>query len=542
MEQIICKDLKFTYPDAEKPAIDGINLKINKGDFIVVCGKSGCGKTTLLRHMKKSVAPVGKKEGDVLFNGESISEINDRHSASKIGYVMQNPENQIVTDKVWHELAFGLENLGYNSATIRLKVAEMAAYFGINEWFDQKVEQLSGGQKQLLNLASVTVMNPEIIILDEPTSQLDPVAAGNFLSTISKINRDLGITIILTEHRLEEVFAYTNRVIVMDNGKITADCSPEELSSQMNKMSHFVQISLPASVRIHSALGIKGDAPLTVNDGARWLSGLFENKPEANRIDFPVTKTNNTALSIKNIFFRYERNSNNILENMSLDVPEGCIFALMGGNGVGKSTLLKLLSGELKPVSGKIKAFNTDLRKSTVNILALPQDVQMLFTKNTVLEELEEMNGSTEKICEIAALTQISDLLKRHPYDLSGGEQQKTALAKLLLKNPQILLLDEPTKGMDSEFKEVFSDILQKLKDEGKTVIMVSHDIEFCSVCADYCAMLFDKTIACILPSNEFFAGNFFYTTTANKMSRHIFENCVTDKDVISLCKKNLLS
>ncbi len=542
MEQIVCKNLKFTYPDAENPAIDGINIKINKGDFIVVCGKSGCGKTTFLRHIKKSIAPIGKKEGDVLFNGESITKISDRQSASKIGYVMQNPENQIVTDKVWHELAFGLENLGYSSAAIRLKVAEMAAYFGINEWFDKKVEQLSGGQKQLLNLASVTVMNPEIIILDEPTSQLDPVAAGNFLSTVSKINRDLDITVILTEHRLEEVFAYTNRVIVMDNGKITADCSPEELSRQMNKLSHFVQISLPASVRIHSALGGNGDAPLTVNEGARWLSELFENKPETNRIELPEIRTNCTALSIKNIFFRYERNSNNILENLSLDIPEGCIFALMGGNGVGKSTLLRLLSGELKPVSGKIKAYNTDLRKSNVNILALPQNVQMLFTKNTVLEELEEMNGNKEKISEIAELTQISDLLKRHPYDLSGGEQQKTALAKLLLKNPQILLLDEPTKGMDSEFKEVFSDLLEKLKNEGKTVIMVSHDIEFCSVSADYCAMLFDKTIACTLPSNEFFSGNFFYTTTSNKISRHLFENCITDKDVISLCEKNRLS
>ncbi len=540
MEQIICKDLKFTYPNSEKPALDGINMTVEKGEFIVICGKSGCGKTTLLRHMKKSVAPVGEKEGKVLFNGEEIENIDDRISASKIGYVMQNPESQAVTDKVWHELAFGLENLGYDTAAIRLKIAEMAAYFGMSSWFNKKIEQLSGGQKQLLNLASVTVMNPEIIILDEPTSQLDPVAAGNFLATVSKINRDLGVTVIITEHRLEEVFGYADRVIVMDNGKITADCPPEEISIKMNELSHFVRISMPASVRIHSALGGEGKSPLTVNEGTKWISDVFKEQPTHRRIEKDDFKSEGIALKIKNLFFRYERNGDNILENLSLEVPMGCIFAITGSNGVGKSTLLRILSGELKPVSGKIKAFNGNLKKNSFDILALPQNVQTLFTKKSVLEELEEMGESKEKIDEIAKLTKVSHLLERHPYDISGGEQQRTALAKILLKNPRILLLDEPTKGMDNEFKEIFSCILKKLRSEGKTVILISHDIEFCALSADFCAMLFDKTVVCTQTANKFFSDNFFYTTTANKMSRHIFENCVTDKDVISLCKKNL--
>lgn len=540
MEQIICRGLKFAYPAAEKNALDGVDLKIEKGDFVVICGKSGCGKTTLLRHLKKSVAPAGKLEGDVLFNGQPVAEMPDREAAAKIGFVMQDPENQIVTDKVWHELAFGLENLGADTASIRLKTAEMAAYFGMSGWFDKKISQLSGGQKQLLNLAAVMVMNPELIILDEPTSQLDPVAAGNFLATVSKINRDFGVTVVMTEHRLEEAFGYANRVVVMDGGKVAVDCSPSELSENAGKFDDFVRLALPASVRIHSALGGKGKSPLSVNEGAKWLSSLLGKTPQTTRVDVPKFNESETALEIKNLFFRYEKDSENILDNFSLSVPKGSVFALMGANGAGKSTLIKILSGVLKPASGKIRIFGENAKKSELSVLALPQNVQSLFTRKTVLEELEEMSGDKTKINEAAELARISHLLERHPYDLSGGEQQRTALAKLLLKNPDILLLDEPTKGMDCEFKLVFADILQRLKQSGKTFVLVSHDIEFCAAYADFCAMVFDSKAVCVRDTNSFFAGNFFYTTSANRMSRHIFENCVTDKDVISLCKKNL--
>lgn len=540
MEQIICKSLNFSYPLAEKNALEGINLTIKKGEFVVICGRSGCGKTTLLRHFKTAVTPSGKRSGEILFEGEDINKLNERDAATKIGFVMQDPENQIVTDKVWHELAFGLENLGMETSVIRLKTAEMAAYFGIKDWFDSKTSELSGGQKQLLNLASVMVMNPEVIILDEPTSQLDPVAAGNFLATVAKINRDFGVTVIMTEHRLEEVFACADRVVVMDNGKITVDCPPSELSKSMDRVDDFVRLAMPAGVRIHEALGGRGKSPLSVNEGAEWLSSLFEEKPVITRVDIPEFIKKETAIEIKNLFFRYEKNGKDILENFSLDIPKGSVFALMGANGAGKSTLLKILTGALKPASGKIKVFDESLKKSKVCVLALPQNVQALFTRKTVSEELEEMGTGREKIDEIAALTQISHLLDRHPYDLSGGEQQRTALAKLLLKNPDILLLDEPTKGMDSGFKLVFAKILKKLKQSGKTVVMVSHDIEFCAANSDFCSMIFDAGVVCVKETNSFFAGNFFYTTSANRMSRHIFENCVTDKDVISLCKKNI--
>ena len=541
MEQIVCKKLNFSYPLGEENALADIDLAVNKGEFVVLCGPSGCGKTTLLRHLKTAVTPSGRRSGEILFCGRPIAEMNERDAASKIGFVMQNPDDQIVTDKVWHELAFGLENLGMEASAIRLKTAEMAAYFGMKDWFDKKISELSGGQKQLLNLASVMVMNPELIIFDEPTSQLDPVAAGNFLASVSKINRELGVTVIMTEHRPEDAFAYADRVLVMENGRITVDCSPKELSENIKNANEFVRLSLPASVRIHYALGGEGYSPLTVNEGMRWISKLFENKEIKYKKVKPLKFENkSSALKIKNIFFRYDKNGADVLENLSLDVPAGSVFAVMGGNGTGKSTLLKVISGELKPVSGKIEFFGEKASKTKAKVLCLPQNVQTLFTKKTVLAELEEMSSDKARIHETAELTGVSKLLDRHPYDISGGEQQRLGLAKLLLKDPEILLLDEPTKGMDCEFKLEFAEILKKLKDEGKTVLMVSHDIEFCSSCTDFCAMMFDSSIVSVRDSNSFFAGNFFYTTSANRMSRHIFENCVTDKDVISLCKKNI--
>lgn len=541
MEQIIFKDLKFAYPLSEIEALNGINLTVSRGEFIVICGKSGCGKTTLLRHIKKQLVPAGKRSGEVLFNGIPVNELSERDSAAKIGFVMQNPENQIVTDKVWHELAFGLENLGMDSSLIRLKTAEMAAYFGMQAMFDKRISELSGGQKQLLNLASVMIMNPEVIVFDEPTSQLDPVAAGNFLSTVAKINRDLGITVIMTEHRLEEVLAYADRVIVMDNGRISVDCGPSELSEKSKSIDGFVSLAMPASVRIHSALNGKGKTPLTVGEGAKWLAELFaDRKPEFVHTDIPAINKRTNAVEIKNIFFRYEKDGDSILDNFSLNVPQGSVFALMGANGAGKSTLLKIVSGQLKAVSGKIKLFGEDRKKSKVRISALPQNIQAVFTRKTVSEELCEMSSDKNKIAEIAELTDISALLDRHPYDLSGGEQQRAALAKLLLTQPDIILLDEPTKGMDCEFKVKFAEILRELIKQGKTVLMVSHDIEFCSANADFCAMVFDGKAVSSADTNSFFAGNYFYTTSANKMSRHIFKNCITDKDVILLCQKNL--
>lgn len=534
MAQINIENLNFTYPLAKKKALNNISLDIEAGDFVLLCGESGCGKTTLLRQLKKELAPYGEKSGSIYINGKNADEMTLRESAVTVGYVMQNPELQTVTDKVWHELAFGLENLGLDTAEIRLRVAEMASYFGIGEWFNKKTTELSGGQKQIMILASVMAMHPDVLILDEPTSQLDPVAAENFLFTVGKINRELGTTVIITEQRLEEVFSYADRVVVMDNGNIVFDGAPYEAGEKLDVLPGFLKAAAPAAMRIFNSCKAGGRCPVSVREGRMWLGTM----PHGD--EFIYTKkisSAENAAELKDICFRYEKNGKDILKNISLKIPENSIFAVLGGNGAGKTTLMKILSGVLVPYSGKVKIKGKKAGKSKVGIAAVPQDVQALFTAKTVKLDLNEVCEDEKKMLETAKLLGIEELLDSHPFDLSGGEQQRAAIAKALLCDPEILLLDEPTKGMDAGFKSTFAGIIRELCNKGCTVIMISHDVEFCAKYADYCAMVFDGETAASAESREFFNNNRFYTTSASRMARGIIKNAVTDED-ICLCLK----
>ena len=541
------KDLSFSYPTAKgRKSLDGISLSIEKGEYIVLCGKSGCGKTTLLRQLKSVLAPHGKKTGEILFNGTPIEKVSQRDQSAKIGYVMQNPDDQIVTDKVWHELAFGLESLSCDQKTMRARVAEMACYFGIQDWFHRDVANLSGGQKQLLNLASIMAMQPEVLILDEPTSQLDPIAASDFLNTVRKINIELGTTVIITEHRLEDIFPYADRAIVMDGGKVIADDTPRNIGKLLYEQKNDMFAAMPTPVRVFYGANGDGDCPLTVREGRTWLSKTY---PEPTISTLPAEELDDEiekpALSLKELWFRYEKDSPDVLRGVSAEVPTGTLYAIVGGNGAGKSTTLKAVCGICKPYRGKVKVFGKPVEKYKAAELfggclaMLPQDPKSLFVKKTVREDLCEMTKDEKKIAEIAAVCEIEGLLDSHPYDLSGGEQQRSALAKVLLTGPRLLLLDEPTKGIDSFFKEKLADILCKLKDQGITIVMVSHDVEFCAKYADMVSMFFDGQMLTTDTPRRFFGNNSFYTTAANRMSRHVFSMAVTAEDVVQLCKQN---
>ena len=542
------KNLSFSYPAAKgKESLHDVSLTIHKGEYVVLCGKSGSGKTTLLRHLKSVLAPHGKKNGEILFNGIPMQQVSQRDQSAKIGYVMQNPDDQIVTDKVWHELAFGLESLGVDQKTMRARVSEMACYFGIADWFHRDVANLSGGQKQLLNLASIMAMQPEVLILDEPTSQLDPIAASDFLNTVRKINIELGTTVIITEHRLEDIFPYADRAIVMDSGKVIADDTPRKIGKLLWEQGNDMFAAMPTPVRVFYGAGGEGDCPLTVREGRNWLSKAFTEVPRiaefsAKPMEDEIEKP---ALSLKELWFRYEKDSPDILRGVSAEVPVGSLYAIVGGNGAGKSTTLKAICGICKPYRGSVKVFGKPINKYKSSELfggclaMLPQDPKSLFVKKTVREDLEEMTKNKTLINEIAATCQIESLLGSHPYDLSGGEQQRAALAKVLLTQPKLLLLDEPTKGIDSFFKETLAIILCKLKEQGVTIVMVSHDVEFCAKYADQVSMFFDGQILTTDTPRRFFGANSFYTTAANRMSRHVFRNAVTAEDVILLYKKN---
>lgn len=537
MELFKIENLTFKYPAAEEYALCGVSLSATKGGFLTICGQSGCGKSTLLRLMKPILAPSGERGGTILFENEDVYSLDLKLQCEKIGFVMQNPESQIVTDKVWHELAFGLESLGLKNNEIRARVSEMAAFFGIEGWFHKKTDTLSGGQKQLLNLASVMVMQPSVLILDEPTSQLDPIAAQEFLDVLAKINRELGVTVILSEHRLEEALAITDTAIVMDKGDIIFCGEPKRAAGILKKKNHPMLDAMSTAMRIFAQTENGEESPVTVREGREWLSNFSEGKKKREiSPDREDVYKREVSLSLDELYFRYEKEEPDVIKALSTKIYKGELYAILGGNGSGKTTLLSLISGINTPQRGKIRLFDEKAR-----IGVLPQNPQTLFMGKTVREDLLEMLCGSKlskvekerRVNETLSLCDLKELSQRHPYDLSGGEMQRAALAKILMQTPDILLLDEPTKGMDACFKKKFASILKTLQKSGVTIIMVSHDIEFCARYAQRCAMFFDGTIVSENASREFFSGKSFYTTAANRMSRGIFENAVTTDDII---------
>lgn len=565
MELLRVENLTFRYPGQEeengktrdsRPAVEDVSFRIEEGEFIVICGESGCGKTTLLKLLKRELSPRGERKGEVWFDGVRQEKLDARRAACEIGYVQQNPEHQIVTDKVWHELAFGLENMGVPTETIRRRVAEMACFFGIDDWFRKKTTELSGGQKQLLNLASVMAMQPRLLILDEPTSQLDPIAASDFIGTLKKLHQELGLTILMTEHRLEDVFPAADRVFVMDRGRLILAAKPTDAGRELKRLNrdHRMLLGLPSALRIYHGLDAEdADCPLTVRDGRRFLEENYKN--EIRRLERPEPESGERpiAMRMKDVFFRYEKELPDVLEGAALTLYEGEIVSLLGGNGAGKTTLLSVISGVQKPYRGKIEIFGKRIQKYkgkelyVRKLVWLPQNPQTVFLKMSVREDYRElrhvMGYSREemerRIDEMGELLGITELLGRHPYDLSGGEQQKAAIGKVLLLEPRLLLLDEPTKGIDAWSGKQLQSLLKELKSRGITVLLVTHDVEFAAGVSDRCGLFFDHEITSMDIPERFFCGNNYYTTAANRISRRQYDNAITCEDVIALCRKN---
>ena len=553
MESYTVKNLTFSYPRKRKRVLDNLSFSIKQGQFVALCGLSGSGKTTLLRQLKTVLSPYGDRSGEIFFEGVPLSLLDQRTQSAKIGFVMQSPDNQIVTDKVWHELAFGLESLAFDTPDIRLRVAEMASFFGIQTWFYKDVSELSGGQKQFLNLASIMVMQPSVLILDEPTGQLDPIAATEFLSAVGKINRELGVTVIMTEHRLEEAFSLSDRVLVLDEGRLICDGTPKDVGRQLKESRHGMFLAMPVPMRVYS--GVKNDltCPVTVKEGRIWLDTFAEKQPlDKVPVAGTVTHRRDTTpvIELDEVWFRYEKEAPDVVKGLSMKMFPGEFCTILGGNGTGKTTALSLITGINKPYRGSVKISGQELSKISNQQLfngmlgVLPQNPQAIFVKKTVKEDLLEMfsgegkskEEKEKRVRQISKLCDLDNLLSMHPYDLSCGEQHRAVLAKILLLEPKILILDEPTKGMDAEFKQVFAGILYELLEKGATILMVSHDIEFCAKYAHRCAMFFDGDIVSWDTPQRFFSNNSFYTTAANRMARHKLPTAVTAEDIITAC------
>ncbi len=561
MDLLQVRDVTFRYPTSGEAVLNGMSFRIKKGEFVVLCGETGCGKTTLLRLIKNELAPHGERKGRIYFSGKDIEESEDNEITQNIGFVMQRPETQIVTDTVWHELAFGLENMGLSTSLIRRRVGEMASYFGIGDWFDKKTSELSGGQKQLLNLAAVMVMQPELLILDEPTAQLDPIAAADFIATLQKLNREFGLTILLSEHRLEDVFPVADRIMVMGEGRLLCYDTPGNVGTFMNQNDK-LRLSMPCAMRVFHAFDFTEKSPVTVKEGRTFIEDHFDRKiinlrredrkslpmqtkgsEEANKESVRKLRSKSygtPALSFHEVSFRHQRDEDDVLRYTSFSVFENEIYCILGGNASGKSTTLRVAAGVLHPYSGKVNLFGKRLSSYKAgslyknNLAMLPQDVQTVFIKNTVREELGKDYKQPQGLD-----FDFTKLMDKHPYDLSGGEQQLCALAKVLQQEPRVLLLDEPTKGIDSYYKAKMINIIRHLKQEGMTILIVTHDLEFAAHCADRCALFFNGEITSEDAPWEFFEGNNFYTTAANRMTRNLYEKIITVEDAIEICRLN---
>lgn len=545
------KNLTFSYPETKTPVLKEINLNVKQGEFIVLFGESGSGKTTLLKLLKRELAPHGKKTGTITYEGIALDDLTDRVSASELGYVMQNPESQIVTDKVWHELSFGLENLGVKTDVIRRRVGEIANFFGIHTLFRNNTTDLSGGQKQLLNLASIMVMQPKVLILDEPTSQLDPIAATSFINTLQKLNEELGLTIILVEHRLEEVLPLADRIILLEDGKLLLDNKPGLIGQELMYLNnqHRMFLALPTSIQVYHALRFTGVSPLTIREGRMFLTKYY--KPISTDLIEEFTLNKEVVIELKDVWFRYEKDLPDILENVDIKIYQGEILSILGGNGSGKTTLLNIMSGTSRAYRGKVNINGKSIKKYKGaelyrhNLAVLPQDPQTVFIKSTLRDDYTEImkvldynkEDMEKAIITITEKLAITHLLDSHPYDLSGGEQQKAALGKILLLKPKIVLLDEPTKGIDAFSKDILAEIIKSLQAEGLTIILVTHDIEFAAIISDRVGLFFDKNLISLDTPIKFFAENNFYTTAASRMSRHLFDYTVTKDKIIKACE-----
>jgi energy-coupling factor transport system ATP-binding protein len=550
MASVSFESLSFTYPDAGAPALDDVSFCVPSGGYALVVGRSGSGKSTLLRHLKPALAPHGARRGRVLLDGVPVEGLASREQASRVAYVMQNPAAQVATDTVWHELALGLENLGTPPDLMRLRVAETASFFGIEGWFHRACDTLSGGQLQLVNLAAAMALAPEVLVLDEPTAQLDPLAATDLLAAVSRVNEELGCTVLMGEHRLEDVFATADQVLVLEGGRLAWAGEPGEVACSLLVSGDSMACALPVPTRVWADVELGGHGvgaaekpPLSVRAGRSWLRGRVDAAGDARLEPAAVPSAPaaapapvEPALELRDVWYRYDRDGDDVLRGLDLAAFAGEVHAVLGGNGAGKSTALRIACGVVRPQRGRVRAGS---RKAPRRVALLPQDPLELFGRETLAADLAEMPAARDAdlLDSVVAACGVADLLERHPFDLSGGEVQRAALAKALLARPEVLLLDEPTKGVDAAGKEGLAALLHGLAARGVAVVLASHDVEFCARHADRATLLFDGQVAACGTPAQVFGQADLYTTAARRMSRGVLPCAVTEEEVVAACR-----
>lgn len=535
MAVIEIKNLSFKYKNASDFALKNINLKIEEGGFYIICGKSGSGKSTLLRLLKKQIAPNGDMQGEILYRGKNINAFEEKTLVEQIGFLFQDIENQVVCDSVWQELAFGLGNLGYSNEYIQNRVAEVAEYFGISKWYNKNICELSGGAKQLVSIASIVAMNAKVLLLDEPTSMLDPIARKNLFALLCDLNKTFGVTIIMVEHNMQEVFDYATQIVILDNGEIVLQEKQENFASAIKNLSYAKYIGLPEFVEIFSNFCNNEKMPSTFLQQKSWLKSKIENNLNQNcQVEQDNISCDEVLLTAKNLYFRYDKKQNDVVKDASVCIKKGEILSIVGGNGAGKTTFINLLTGVLKPYSGKV--IKNESKEQKITVACLPQNPKSLFVEQSVKEELEvmaKMLGKSDKVQMVVKEFELEDILQNHPYDLSGGETQKVAFAKVALSEPNIIILDEPTQGVDKSVKEQIKKYLQLAQKKGVAIVIVTHDLIFASEISQKIAMFFDGKIVSLASSEDFFARNSYYTTVSSLLTREYCKKTYNVKRIL---------
>lgn len=546
MANIKIENLNYSYPESGKKSLNNINMIVPQGQFVLIVGGSGSGKSTLIRSIAGLVPDFygGTYSGKVEIDDSELGDFERRKLVQKVGMVFQDPESQLVMTDAEQEIAFGLENLELPNSIMKRRIMEVTSALSLSSYKTSFIPELSGGQKQKVALASVLAMQPDILLLDEPTSQLDPIAGEEILTMIRRLNEENGITIILTEQKLERCFHFADRIIAMDKGEIIKDSM--NVSTIANWSVREKKPFIPPLSRLFANINYQ-EIPVTVKEGRNLIKNEFcmdeikgqstygyENEVESDRLE-----ENSNILDIEKLWFTYP-NGREILKDINLKIDTNTFTVIMGENGCGKTTLLKNINGLLKPGRGRIRILGKDSKKSTVEEISstvayLSQDPNDYLFLPTVREEvnftLKNMGLVDDGIVdEILGKLNIEKFENCNPRDLSSGERQRVALASVLVTRPKLLLLDEPTRGLDYDLKENLGEILLNLKKEGTTILMIAHDVEFAAEYSDDIILMDCGSIVEKGNKYEMLSNSTFYSPQISRLFHNYRNNIITVK------------
>jgi len=554
------QNLTYYYPESDSPALRNINLSVEDGELLLVVGGSGSGKSTLARVLAGLIPDYygGKIGGKVFFQGKELAEFGRRALSTHVGIVFQDPEKQLVMTSVEAEIAFGLENLGLPQEEMFRRVAEVMSFLNLSPVKNEFTANLSGGQKQKVALASVLAMQPRVLILDEPTSQLDPVAADEFFYLIERLNKEMGYTVVLIEQRLERCFHLADRIVVMEKGEILCEGPVGEVALwEAENSLPFI----PPVARFFASLRVPS-VPVTVKEGRQELKKLLPaSLKNSHAAEVSAASGGNccpgarcskkekcegTLVEVKDVWFTYP-NGTEALKGVGLEVKQGEFVVIMGENAAGKTTLLKHLVGLLKPARGSVVVMGKDTRKVSLTELAgevgyLSQNPDDYLFQDTVEEELLftlhnlglEDDGVVDEVLDKLGIACYRNL---NPRDLSSGERQRVALASVLVARPKLLVLDEPTRGIDYRLKKELGGFLQELAEEGVAVVVVTHDVEFAAEYSQRVLMMFDGRIVCDGPKAKVLGESLFYAPQMTRLFKDYVDRVLTvEEGITKIC------